>query len=46
MQLSGRTKVRFCDQVCFIVLPIPVTVALNDILSKWIRLNLIGRHAL
>lgn len=46
MQLSERMKVQYWDQACFIILLILVTVALIDSLSKWIRLNLIGRREL
>lgn len=46
MQLSERMKVQYWDQACFIILLILVTVALIDLLSKWIRLNLIGRREL
>lgn len=46
MQLSERMKVQYWDQACFIILLILVTVAAIDALSKWIRMNLIGKREL
>ena len=46
MQLSERMKVQYWDQACFIILLILVTVAIIDVISKWIRTNLIGKREL
>lgn len=46
MQLSERMKVQYWDQACFIILLILITVAIIDMISKWIRMNLIGKREL
>lgn len=46
MQLSERMKVQYWDQACFIILLILVTVMIIDVISKWIRMNLIGKRQL
>ena len=46
MQLSERMKVQYWDQAAFIILLILVMVALIDILSKHVRMKLIGTRTL
>ena len=46
MQLSERMRVQYWDQAAFIILLILVMVAIIDMLSKWIRLKLIGQREL
>jgi len=46
MQLSERMKVQYWDQAAFIILLILIMVAIIDMLSKWIRLKLIGKREL
>jgi phosphonate transport system permease protein len=46
MQLSERMKVQYWDQAAFIILLILVMVAIIDMLSKWVRLKLIGKREL
>ena len=46
MQLSERMKVQYWDQAAFIILLILVMVALIDIVSKHVRMKLIGTRTL
>jgi len=46
MQLSERMKVQYWDQAAFIILLILVMVAIIDILSKHVRMKLIGKRDL
>ena len=42
LQIAERIRVRYWDEVAFIILLILVTVALIDALSAWVRRRLIG----
>lgn len=46
MQLSERMRVQYWDQAAFIILLILLMVAIIDILSKHVRMKLIGTRAL
>jgi len=45
LQIAERIKVRYWDEVLFIILLILVTVAAIDALSAWLRRRLIGGPA-